>query len=194
MERYSPTEVVALYQSGLSLGMVGKMAGVTGSAIRYHLIRAGIPRRPLQRREFILFNGKKYCQDSSGYFAETSGKPNGIHERLHRDVWRFFRGEIPAGCDIHHKFGNLDTTKIEDLECLTKPDHSRLHAALNRESIELKPCENCGIIMPRRISNGILERKSLYRLRKLCSFQCLCETRSKIMRGNKIAGRKKVTA
>lgn len=60
-------------------------------------------------------------------YLQYKGKP------CHRIIWEQDIGPIPPGHDIHHKDGNTFNNLLENLECLTKSDHIRLHANDNRE-------------------------------------------------------------
>ena len=51
----------------------------------------------------------------------------------HRLIWEQDIGPIPEGYDIHHKDGNKLNNLLENLECLSKADHMRLHANETRE-------------------------------------------------------------
>lgn len=51
----------------------------------------------------------------------------------HRIIWEEDVGEIPDGFDIHHKDGNKLNNLLENLQCLSKSDHMRLHAEESRK-------------------------------------------------------------
>ena len=65
------------------------------------------------------FEGKIYTKDSSGYYK--FGKP------LHRVVWEYFNGKIPSGYVIHHKDHNRANNNIENLQMMTRKEHSLTH-------------------------------------------------------------------
>ena len=46
----------------------------------------------------------------------------------HRLIWTEDVGPIPEGFDIHHKDGNKLNNLLNNLECLSKSDHMKLHA------------------------------------------------------------------
>lgn len=47
-------------------------------------------------------------------------------QRLHRNVWRAAFGDIPRGCHIHHKDGNVLNNALSNLECLPADEHLSL--------------------------------------------------------------------
>lgn len=49
---------------------------------------------------------------------------------LHRDVWKFHHGPIPAGHEIHHRDRNPLNNAVDNLECLSKPAHLAAHGPL----------------------------------------------------------------
>ena len=67
------------------------------------------------------FCGEHYRQTSSGHYAKYNG--------LHRVVWAYYNGEIPNGYEVHHRDDNPANNTIENLQCLTKAEHNRIHLA-----------------------------------------------------------------
>jgi endogenous inhibitor of DNA gyrase (YacG/DUF329 family) len=49
-------------------------------------------------------------------------------ELLHRHLWRREHGEIPKDCEVHHIDQNPLNNALENLECITKKQHRRIHA------------------------------------------------------------------
>ena len=49
---------------------------------------------------------------------------------VHRLIWEEQFGTIPEGIDIHHKDGNKQNNKIENLELLTRKEHKNKHKNL----------------------------------------------------------------
>ena len=49
---------------------------------------------------------------------------------MHRYVWEFYNGKIPNGCEIHHIDGDHSNNTIENLQCLTKPEHEKIHSEM----------------------------------------------------------------
>lgn len=82
--------------------------------------------------DFTIFtDGKgRLCQVWKGkYYPDYTGEGyfGSSKDVLHRDVWKFYNGEIPKGHHIHHKDGNKSNNHINNLECISSSDHSKLH-------------------------------------------------------------------
>lgn len=67
-------------------------------------------------------------------------------------VWERAHGPKPQGCDIHHIDGNGKNNALENLECLTKSEHRRLHAMLRREGLDVIDSSDPAIIKSRAVS------------------------------------------
>ena len=66
-----------------------------------------------------IFNGKKYrLYKGERYFSKSN-------KRLHREVWKYHKGDIPNGYDIHHVDGNTFNNKIENLNLVKRELHLR---------------------------------------------------------------------
>ena len=66
--------------------------------------------------------------DKTGYYLSTH-RIDGRRIRLHVYVWSYYNGEIPKGCQIHHKDENKYHNDIDNLECMTEHDHLSLHSS-----------------------------------------------------------------
>ena len=88
-----------------------------------------------------------YKKDSHGHFSIGGGG-------LHRAVWSYFVGEIPEGYQIHHLDENKANNAIENLQCLTKAEHDKIH---HQQKLALREktfiCSECGKEY-RQIDNG----------------------------------------
>jgi len=51
----------------------------------------------------------------------------------HRIIWEQDVGPIPKGFEIHHVDGNKLNNSFDNLQCLSKSDHMKLHALLSLE-------------------------------------------------------------
>lgn len=120
-EKYS--QMAQRYAAGLSLTEVGAEFGVTRQSVYTGLKRRGVQLRTKQPKLYQEFDGLKFTQRSHGYYARTDGD----RELMHRYVWRFHYGEIPPGHDVHHRNHNPTDNRIENLECLSKSEHSSRH-------------------------------------------------------------------
>lgn len=58
----------------------------------------------------------------TGYYLNAK-----THKRLHVYVWEYFNGEVPRGCEVHHKDFDKSNNGIDNLQMLTKKDHVILH-------------------------------------------------------------------
>lgn len=100
--------------------------------------------------EYIFFNEKKYSIDKThGYWRSTDR----AHTALHRDIWKFYNGEVPEGYDIHHRDFNPLNNELSNLQCLTHAEHLRIHTTERRKAGTLKAklernvpiiCAQCG--------------------------------------------------
>lgn len=100
-----------------------------------------------KRSQFVMFEGVKYtrCLDSKyrthrEYFTCSV---SGFSNSLHRAVYERFVGEIPDGFDVHHRDGNSSNNMPDNLQAISSPDHTKLHA----ESLPIRACicPACGV-------------------------------------------------
>lgn len=68
--------------------------------------------------------GPLHC-DAKGYL-QTSDRAGQLI-RLHRGCWEACCGPVPEGYDIHHVDGNRQNNEIENLACMPRGEHARLH-------------------------------------------------------------------
>ena len=82
-------------------------------------------RRNVRTREGqVMYNGKKYAQEASGYYVCTSGS----RKRLHIAIWEHEHGmTVPPGCVIHHKDWCKTNNSVENLTCVTVKGHEEIH-------------------------------------------------------------------
>lgn len=67
----------------------------------------------------------RWCKAARGYMVLSSDP--GVYQ--HRYVWEQAHGPIPPRHHIHHKNKVRDDNRLENLECIEKHAHMRLHMA-----------------------------------------------------------------
>jgi predicted nucleic acid-binding Zn ribbon protein len=66
-----------------------------------------------------VFNGKKYyLYEGERYFSKGS-------TRLHTEVWKYYKGDIPKGYHVHHVDGNTSNNDISNLNLILASLHLR---------------------------------------------------------------------
>jgi hypothetical protein len=73
-----------------------------------------VPTQEFNGRTYRLHKGDKY------YTCGT--------KKLHREVWKFYKGDIPKGYHIHHVDGDKNNNYIENLNLVLDKLHSRFEA------------------------------------------------------------------
>jgi len=100
---------------------------------------------------------------------------NGKYVEEHRLVWLKEYGDIPKGYIIHHINGIRDDNRIENLQMMTKSEHSKLHSKERDLAMEKNPnwrggkskpnrCSECGVEVDYR--SNICRSCSMKRVRK----------------------------
>jgi len=86
--------------------------------------------------ESVVFNGITYRRYPGSkrrsdrvYYRPHSGKILEGFGYLHRDIWKHYNGEIPAGYHIHHADGDPLNNTIENLICTPGVAHISDHSA-----------------------------------------------------------------
>lgn len=74
---------------------------------------------------WIEYNNHKFYPTKQGYWLGTVNKKP---IRLHRYVWEQHNGKIPKGYHIHHKNGNKNDNRVENLEMLPAAAHLSAHS------------------------------------------------------------------
>ena len=95
----------------------------------------------IEKTKYAYFNGYKFTKDDkTGYYLSST--INGKRYRLHRYVWEYYNGEIPKGYHVHHKDHNKDNNELDNLELLTKQEHTQIHIKEMTEETRKKYREN----------------------------------------------------
>lgn len=84
-------------------------------------------------------NGKKY--QKLQFYVQREDKAYNLF--VHKIVWTWFNGIIPADMEIHHKDFDPTNNAIANLECLTHEEHLERHG--DRSTVEMK----CRLDIPR---------------------------------------------
>lgn len=77
--------------------------------------------------KYKYFNGSVYTRDEKTGYYLSSNKVGNKRKRLHRVVWEFYNGNIPNGFDVHHIDHDKGNNIIENLELISKSEHSKRH-------------------------------------------------------------------
>jgi len=78
----------------------------------------------------VFFKMSEYCYTSDPENSRSNGKAKSI--LVHRKVWRENFGEIPEEMIIHHKNGNKKDNRLENLEMVSRSEHSQKHHEINK--------------------------------------------------------------
>jgi hypothetical protein len=112
------------YLFGLSLEQVAKKIGVSRQCVFKAFKQRGFKLRGPNFQPVQFYDNKKFTLRANGYYSLTTNE----RKLMHRYVWENERGKIPIGFDIHHINGKKDDNRIENLECLSKSEHTRLYS------------------------------------------------------------------
>lgn len=115
----------AMYKTGKSLKDIGIVYGRTRQCI-YDVFRTRkYQLRSKELKGLQILNGINFTLTKRGYLR---GSVNGVRVLMHRYVWETMRSPIPPGHDIHHLNRNRQDNRIENLELLSKSEHSRKYS------------------------------------------------------------------
>lgn len=116
------------YQRLGSLARVAAAHGRTRQSVYQIFKRAGIARNPRpDAKPAVIYQGRKYSQDSNGYWRATVGRdPN---RRLHHVIWVAANGPLPPGHKLVFKDGDKNNWQLANLELLSNSEQTRRHAS-----------------------------------------------------------------
>jgi len=120
-----------MYETGLSNHVIAKQLGISRYKVWYAIKDIARKKKP---REKIYFNGKVYRLYPNGYFRTTNN--GGPRTYLHRDAWEFYsvyKQKIPEGFDVHHIDLDKKNNSKENLQMLSRHNHSELHRVLDEK-------------------------------------------------------------
>ena len=76
----------------------------------------------------VAYGGRNFYRYDGNPYYWTKGYPEqGRSTSLHLYVWERTHGPRPEGFQIHHRVRNFATTDVNDLECIPRSEHARLH-------------------------------------------------------------------
>lgn len=119
-------EAYKLYQQGYSLSDVGRVIGVTRQSVYDCFKRRGYKMRNKKFLPFVLYDNLKWTINKNGYYRCTTRKNK--EQLLHRYKWVKEKGNIPKDYDIHHIDLVKTNNDINNLECISKSEHTRLYS------------------------------------------------------------------
>ena len=90
--------------------------------------------------KIAYYNGERFTRDErTGYYLSARKVPEaGKRMRLHKYVWLIERGEIPEGCQIHHKDEDKSHNDIDNLACMSEHDHLSYHSSKMSDEVKKK--------------------------------------------------------
>ena len=122
-------EAYKVYLEGYSLDQVAQQLNVTRQCVFKAFKKRGFMLRGVNYQPKQVYDGKAFTLRNNGYFSLTTGK----RTLMHRYVWEKEKGAIPDNYDIHHLNGIKSDNRIENLECLSKSEHTKRYSPHNNQ-------------------------------------------------------------
>ena len=114
-------EVIELYLAGYSCGDIARMFSMSRQAVWERLTRSKVKLRTKKVLPFVVYDGIKFTPRGNGYYRATSRDKNLF---LHRYIYEKEVGIIPEGYDIHHIDFDRQNNRVDNLECISKSEHT----------------------------------------------------------------------
>ena len=70
--------------------------------------------------------------NSNGYYIISTSKEGNFEKYMHRLIYEEHYGKIPKGYFVHHKNEDKLDNRIENLELMSRAEHSALHSKGNK--------------------------------------------------------------
>jgi hypothetical protein len=122
-------EAYKVYLEGYSLNQVAQQLNVTRQCVFKAFKKRGFMLRGVNYQPKQVYDGKTFTLRNHGYFSLTTGN----RTLMHRYVWEKEKGAIPNNYDIHHLNGIKSDNRIENLECLSKSEHTKRYSPHNNQ-------------------------------------------------------------
>jgi hypothetical protein len=122
-------EAYKVYLEGYSLNQVAQQLNVTRQCVFKAFKKRGFMLRGVNYQPKQVYDGKTFTLRNTGYFSLTTGN----RTLMHRYVWEKEKGAIPNNYDIHHLNGIKSDNRIENLECLSKSEHTKRYSPHNNQ-------------------------------------------------------------
>jgi len=120
-------EMAERYRAGESTADLARAYGINRTTSRKRLVGAGVAMRP----EGSWAPGGPLWVERSGHLRTYDRAHR--HCSIHRGCWEAYHGPIPKEHAIHHVNGNPLDNHIDNLACMTRGEHSRLHKTRTRK-------------------------------------------------------------
>ena len=126
VEGLPEAELIRRYVGGESTRQLARAYHTSHTTVRGRLVALGVrmrsrgdpPYRGHKRGGPLSLTGEGYLRT-----ADRDGKACFVH----RGCWGAHFGPIPPGYNIHHRDEDRRHNAIENLECLTKSEHGKIH-------------------------------------------------------------------
>lgn len=97
------------------------------------IVRLGPHTRQFQGRTYRRDPASKWSSNRK-YFKPTIAEMRQGLRPLHIEVWKHYRGPIPAGFHVHHRKGNTNRNRVRDLKLVAEGAHRLVHRVTDLEA------------------------------------------------------------